>query len=259
MSALTFDQIRKAKEEGGIWRTIHGSPVFIQEGESLNEALTRRFGTKGKEGTVEFTLLSKDKVDAYMKQYSRAVYEKKGFSKDQLDTVNNYTGLYYAHINGYLDGSWKPGDDTIVGLDFSKQQVEEQVAALDKFTSQKIPEDMLVYRGMELSSSQLKRLKQTVDAGKEATLKHKGFVSTSMAKAGRGMGGMEYRNPVELAIRIEVPKGTRGGIVGNGLSRMKGDREVLLARNTSITITRIDYHKDEWGTPKATIWAQVKR
>lgn len=37
----------EAKDEGGVWRTINGTPVFIKEGQDVGEAVRERFG-KGK-------------------------------------------------------------------------------------------------------------------------------------------------------------------------------------------------------------------
>ncbi|NQT22344.1 MAG: hypothetical protein HQ579_02780 [Candidatus Omnitrophica bacterium] len=37
-----------AEDEGGVWRTIKGSPVFIKDGQSVNDALREKFGKKGK-------------------------------------------------------------------------------------------------------------------------------------------------------------------------------------------------------------------
>lgn len=33
-----------AEDEGGVWRTINGSPVFIKDGQSVDDALAERFG-----------------------------------------------------------------------------------------------------------------------------------------------------------------------------------------------------------------------
>jgi hypothetical protein len=36
-----------AEDEGGVWRTINGSPIFIKDGQSVDDALKERFGSKG--------------------------------------------------------------------------------------------------------------------------------------------------------------------------------------------------------------------
>lgn len=45
-------------DEGGVWRTVHGTPVFIKDGEDVGEAIKNRFGGSSSEGSGKGTLKS---------------------------------------------------------------------------------------------------------------------------------------------------------------------------------------------------------
>lgn len=125
--------------------------------------------------------------------------------------------------------------------------MKESVKALDKIMKvSTLPEDTIVTRMLDGLPMQ-KFLPKGADiddfsglAGK--VLKDKGFMSTSLgAKPATGFEKSDIR------LEITVPKGT-GAVWVNPISSVKGERELILNRNTAIDIQEIvwDGRKKQW-------------
>lgn len=134
-----------AEDEGGVWRTIKGSPVFIKGGQSVDDALKEKFGKKdrgispskasrltaliGKKGGFSYQPnFHTSPKDGYMVSPYKdreKVMPVKGMTPNNLvDYVLDNQDLF-QNRNHYF-GAWKDGDN--VYLDISVKHEDKEAA-----------------------------------------------------------------------------------------------------------------------------------
>ena len=158
----------------------------------------------------------------------------------EKSAVTWYTGSAYGPLNENLRSGDSPTDLSKCS-DYQQAKIKDLDAALAKGV---LKEPVTVYRG---STADLLGGRKTVADIQElvgATIKDKGYVSTSISK-GKTFHG-------EVGYKIVVPSGKgRGAYVGN-ISNIPGENEFLLKRNSSFKVMGVVYSKS-LGKPVVTL------
>ena len=175
-------------------------------------------------------------IDDTIKSFSTVMEaQRKSFTESNRDAIFWYSGNGYKEMNSSLRG-FKKGD-TI------SQEVADLTDALNKCT---LPENTVLHRGgsiKELQSYLNMPLLDLHGASQEMLDSFKGskffvkqFLSTSIDETSSFPGDMR--------MTIKAPKGTKGcyldkGPGQEGLSKFIGEKEVLLQRGLSFTISNL--------------------
>ena len=139
------------------------------------------------------------------------------------DSLERYSSFYYKHINGQLRDFRKYGPSAAL-----EPKVQELVDNMDRVMgSRPLPENVMVVRGTAIDHLELASPYEM--AGN--TYHDAGFLSTSLGKD----AAFDYK-PVIMHLR--VPKGAPALWIDH-ISVNKGERELLLARDTHYRVTRV--------------------
>lgn len=164
-------------------------------------------------GPAQFTVLSLGEASAMHKKMQGST----PWTEDQITAIKKYTGSYYTDMNSAL--RHKP--------DYTGPAMKD---AYNLQTAMRpVPQDFMVHRGTVMkqfgvtSTSQLQQL-----VGKTVT--DRGFMSTSV--------GGESAFSGEIALTIQVPKGTPGAYVKSKSSH-PSENEFILAAGTKFQIMSV--------------------
>lgn len=151
----------------------------------------------------------------------------KTISKNELESVQEYTGTAYEVMNEYLRGI----SDKYVG-DWEKEQIKQVTEALKKAS---LPKETIVRRGSNYNM--LRELGADIsEANKDkmigSLVTDKGFTSTSPSLDGGFDGAIEYI--------IKVPKGSQAMYVDN-ISLNQGEQEILINRGGRFIIEDVEF------------------
>ena len=152
---------------------------------------------------------------------------QKELSENEKKAVQDYTKEYpnyYKNINAKLRGKdffWDNGN---------RDRAELIHQALQKSS---VPCDCTVYRGASFAAlGKYKNLSDNELIGK--VLLDKGFMSTSTIK------GSEFSGDIKL--EILVPKGSKGGYLGNGISVAgESEHEMLFDKGRRLKVVDVYY------------------
>ncbi|OLZ66686.1 hypothetical protein AV521_27810 [Streptomyces sp. IMTB 2501] len=139
------------------------------------------------------------------------------------DALERYSSFYYKHINGQLRDFDLHGPAAAL-----EPSVQDMVDNMDRVMGDRpVPEDIMVVRGTGIDHLDLDSpLEMEGNSYHDA-----GFLSTSLGKD----AAFDYK-PVILHLR--VPKGAPALWIDH-ISVNKGERELLLARDTRYRVTRV--------------------
>lgn len=151
----------------------------------------------------------------------------KTISKNELESIQEYTGAAYEVMNEYLRGI----SDKYVG-DWEKEQIKQATEALKKAS---LPKETIVRRGSNYNM--LRELDIDIsEANKDkmigSLVTDKGFTSTSPSFDGGFDGTIEYI--------IKVPKGSQAMYVDN-ISLNQGEQEILINRGGRFIIEDVEF------------------
>lgn len=149
---------------------------------------------------------------------------KTGITTDQLDSVVEYTGSYYKHLNDVLR-SGKPSKfkATRAKDDAHIQNIDNAISA---FT---LTENLRVFRGAGTKLINGYSTVAEINANlKGATVQDNGYMSTSAVKGSNFSGQIVYE--------INVPKGKGRGAFIAPVSKFHHENEFLLARGTKFKV-----------------------
>lgn len=165
------------------------------------------------------------------KQWAEAFWAvHSDLTPEQLEAVRNYTGAGYGRINGHLRGT-RPATD--------EAEMDQRIGLIDQALAAKpVPEAVTVYRGVGMSA--FGGNMDTVAPG--MVFNEPGYMSTAV---GTGLASGFQDKPVQIT--MNVPAGTPGRYL-EAISKVKGEREVLLARNLDymVTSSRYNSRKGKW-------------
>jgi len=158
--------------------------------------------------------------------------------KERLTTreeqaVKTYTGMFHATINGQLRKG-EVSNDTKGIIDLLDSALEKSRLTKDTqlfekpqlFRAAEIPEVEAAIKGGNLK-------------GLEFT--DKGFVSTSRTK----QSAETFKRGKARMFVINAPSGTKAGDVASLGGALQGEDEILLARNTSFKVARVEKVKEK--------------
>ena len=178
---------------------------------------------------------------------------KHNSTEEQIAAVQSYANQGHSPINGYLRAGGKSGEGSPIierkdgtrvvlnkwGENYSEQRVLEEARQLDRLieNSPGLWGDTTLYRFIE--SKELSNEMRLLQPG--AILSDKGYISTA-----RGYGWKyEGPNPTEVRMVISAPAGTKALDIQwfkrQSLSS-NGESEVLLPRDTTFRVDRVDGH-----------------
>ena len=213
VSALDSKQYNGEKDGEGVWRTIHGRPVFIR---------MDREAVKGRLQRVR---------EASGRETSKVLESTFEYPPPELD---DQTAIYierYLDSAAGLNGTLRHGDVGIAG-----EYVKNVVAALDRTVSAAPPTlvDMVVSRAITGETSTLLGLSE----GK--VIKDKGFVSTSLS---REFASTFLRYQSAVVVDIKIPAGSKVLSIPS-LKKVQHsfksrEAEVLLPRNSAFRVMAI--------------------
>ncbi|WP_369367107.1 ADP-ribosyltransferase [Streptomyces sp. CG4] len=139
------------------------------------------------------------------------------------DALERYSSFYYKHINGQLRDFDLHGPAAAL-----EPSVQDMVDNMDRVMGDRpVPEDIMVVRGTGIDHLDLTSPYEMVGNSYHDA----GFLSTSLGKD----AAFNYK-PVILHLR--VPKGAPALWIDH-ISVNKGERELLLARDTHYRVTRV--------------------
>ena len=151
----------------------------------------------------------------------------KTISKNELESVQEYTGAAYEVMNDYLRGI----SDKYAG-DWEKEQIKQATEALKKAS---LPKETIVRRGSNYNM--LREL--GIDISEEnkdkmigSLVTDKGFTSTSPSLDSGLDGAIEYI--------IKVPKGSQAMYIDN-ISLNQGEQEILINRGGKFIIEDVEF------------------
>ncbi|MFG2459100.1 ADP-ribosyltransferase [Streptomyces sp. NPDC048523] len=155
---------------------------------------------------------------------------------DQQAAVRGYTGTEYQQINGFLrDGQ------------FDTEAVRQQVEHLDKaLTGKPLPEDVVVARGTNLGH-------YLREIGSDDPSKMVGRDFTDKAYMSTSLGDPVFTHK-EAILHLHVPKETPGLWVEKLSHAEVGERELLLGRGNTYTITKAYQSNGQWH-----IYGEIQR
>jgi hypothetical protein len=147
---------------------------------------------------------------------------------DQQAAVRGYTGTEYQRINGFLrDGQ------------FDTEAVRQHVEHLDKALAGKpLPEDVVVARGTNLGH-------YLREIGSDDPSKMVGRDFTDKAYMSTSLGDPVFTHK-QAILHLQVPQGTPGLWVEKLSHADVGERELLLGRGNTYTITKAYQSNGQW-------------
>lgn len=162
-----------------------------------------------------------------------------GLSEDTMKGIYAYTGSDYADVNRGLRSGSLGGKKGVLGFLKSESHLEKIVSSLDEAMKKSVvKESFVTYRGMYLQDE---ALKQYLHAKPGDTIRDNGFISTSTNPEKSFSGNIQ--------LEITVPKGTRGAVSVNEISRYKDEEEVVLNRGGGFKIISVEDKQNYKGEP----------
>lgn len=147
-----------------------------------------------------------------------------GLSPQEINHLKQYTYSHHHAINESLRGE-RPMDPAM------QREIDTMQGALLKA---KIPEDMVVYRGVDTTISPAEARQQI---GKDFI--NEGFSSTSLDfQTGFQFSGFKDFETPHTVYQFTLPKGLSGGFI-DGISGNKGENEMLLPKGARFRVTGV--------------------
>jgi len=145
----------------------------------------------------------------------------KGMTERENDGLITYQTSNYLQINGHLRGGKKISEE-------NQEAIKNIDKALSKAT---VPRDVTVYRGIEVETlSDLLGSDQPGWVGQ--TIEDKAYISTTVNKKRTFPG---------VSMEIRVPKGSKGGYLGNLPGGVhNNEQELLLGRGQKLLIKKVE-------------------
>lgn len=176
-------------------------------------------------------------------------------TEEERAALKEYTGTSYSGVNSYLRG-----DDRFDTSDVKR--IADGVHSALKKTE--LPSDLTVFRGSTIDGLQglipdFSHRQSWLEKGKNldslvgTDLISKSFMSTSLdAPLAQYISGVKYE--------IELPKGSNAGYMGGISIQGNEEREVLIDKDTTFTVSDIQYDTDEDGyvTGVITVFLKLK-
>lgn len=205
------------------WITVHGHHVYIENDDTKYTSLHN---------------LTHQQTTEWMNANSN-YDEWKEYVEDNeyFDSVYKYTGETYGTINHYLrTGEFKKQRW------FDKDDADEDIKEIDDCIKNfELKKPIIVYRASDTSlfgDSDLSYNELVGYVGKTVT--DKAYMSTSTLKSLPGeqtVGG-------KVRYQIDIPSGKGKAAYVSKFSENSQEREVLIARNTSYTVTKVSKDTD---------------
>lgn len=159
-------------------------------------------------------------------------------SEEEMNALHEYSTMEYNSINEYL---YNPNFKYKKTYGYLVDVIENCI------NRKKIPDDMIVYRGVHDPSLIFKRdindlsIEQLNKMFRGKIMENLSFMSTSISKhvADFFTGPAEYGG---IILKIRAPKGSNGIFMGD-ISAHKEEKEVLFQKNTAAKINKI-YHNE---------------
>lgn len=165
-----------------------------------------------------FRFHSKEEMDQWIQSLGSDLTDA------ELKAVRAYTGSSYRDINNSL-----------------RQGVDNKYVKLIDKAMRPLPFDTKVARHVGLEAFRgmgvINPKQLLAQVGK--VWSDKGYLSTTIVQGGVWSGN--------VFIHIDVPKGSLGRWVGNGVSTHTGEREMILARGTKMMITKVEWNGQAKG------------
>ena len=169
-------------------------------------------------------------------------------SGDEADAILTYTTSKYHSINGGLRSGKVSKEDakTIKSID----------SAMEK---SRLKKEMVSYENQKLyRAASIPEVNKALDSGnfKGFEFTEKGYTSTTTDKQ---IAQNFLRGEGSRLFRVKSPAGTKAANVSE-LSNLKGEKEVLIARNTRYKITGVEKTKEKIGyrDPKGKVRYRTK-
>lgn len=241
-------QIQKAeakllKDQSGLtWNKWYEKNIYTGNGDNLTagQKKTKVSGSTTFSKKTWMDMLKKNK-EKELREWTDAWVPK--LTKEELKSVQAYTGSAYFDMNRYLRG-----------LERSTDYKDKIKLAKDALKKAQLPRDTIVRRGSGFDS--LKNL-LGVEKGSEivpnkdrfigAVIQDKGFMSTSPIASGGFSGDIEYI--------IHVPEGANAMYV-DSISLHEGERELLINAGSKFVVE--DMEINEWKEIKKVFLRMLK-
>jgi hypothetical protein len=136
-----------ADEENGAWRTINGTPVFIKEGQSIDDAIKARFGNKNQRfGHVD---TSKWSEYDFVERGIATVKQETGMSDFEAtqttSALHDFTAGGFESVRAYQSGD-KPTTDMPKYRDPIKMRLYDEL--IENYIDKAPKYDGVIYRGI---------------------------------------------------------------------------------------------------------------
>ena len=256
---------------GGQTQTIHVPPgtrgidVEINELTSfpeqeeiiLDRNLTFRILNRG-DDTIELEIVPKrvaratpgfneDEFDDVFLRVSSQADELKSLQDDfvrSLDAdeelvISNYTTHTWNAINMHLRDDI-PWEMLATAGETPERLLQEERILSRIFDRASFPDDIVVYR--HIKSPRMRRRLEKIDEGGE--WRDPGYMSTSIDPT--QYFDVDYVQPDDVFMRINVPRGSRAIFFDDNLSAHSLEREILIDKNSLFRIDRVDRDNNIW-------------
>jgi hypothetical protein len=161
------------------------------------------------------------------------------------EALQAYSGSVYKEINRNLR------DQEV--LPEYQQNIVDGIDDFLESDAAKLPKEVEVWRGAKLPPQQIQSLAAALqNPGKKLTLYNHGFSSTSWEKSvAENFCGNETNS---VMMRVTVRKGAKVAYMGEGISNLSHEKEMLLPRSVPFRVTKV--YKNSYG--RYTIEATVR-
>ena len=215
------------------WITVKGNHIPIEKGQKKDEAVKEFLDGIQKPEAKEKTD-KKNNYEELTDEKEKEWSDSLDLSQEEKNALYDYTTDLYNKINPLIERDLQ-GDDRF-NEDFNNK-LKNTVKLIDKSMSE-IPQDIsLIHLAYENDLKKLLNVEELDNSIINKTFEKKPYTSTAYSKESKFYKNMkDEKGRIEL--NIKAKKGTKA-IPMEQFSFNKGEKEILLARNTKFKINNI--------------------